>query len=86
MPKREPIAAANIPTAYGVARMLQDLAEAGRITPAQFRALASVLTGYAPAHMALEQRTPHGAVYAIIQTSDDTFTVTVDHRAHVRHG
>lgn len=86
MPKREPIAAANAQTAYDVARMLQGVAEAGRITPAQFRVLASVLAGYVPARIALEQRTPRGAVYATIQTDADVFAVTVDHRAHTRHG
>lgn len=85
MPKRETIAAANLQTAYEVARMLQDVNEQGRITPAQFQVLATVIGGYVPAHATLEQRTPKGTVYVTVRTADDVATVTVDARAHARY-
>ena len=85
MPKREAIAAANVATAYDLAQTLAAVVEEGRITSAQFRALAGALAGYLPARITLDQRTPKGAVYASIRTAEDTFALTVDHRAHLRH-
>lgn len=86
MPKRETIAAANLQTTYDVARLLQDVNEQWRITPAQFQVLATVIGGYVPTHATLEQRTPKGTVYVTIRTADDESSVTVDGRARVRYG
>lgn len=86
MPKRETIADALAPTQYALARILQDVLEDGRLTPPQFRMLAAALAGYVPAHVTLEQRSPKGVTYATIRTEDDTFLLTVNHRAHLHYG
>lgn len=87
MADRQIIARANVATAYDLAQTLAAVVEDGRITSAQFRALAGALAGYLPARITLDQRTPKGAVYAhVITPGGETFDLTMTARCAIQHG
>ena len=86
MPKKAQIATADAIDVESLARQLVTLTERSLVTPTQYRALVRTLAGYLPARFDVSQRTPHGAVYVLVTTPADTFSLTLNNRGRVLYG